>query len=237
MKSLIIGAGEIGQSLHDIIRLKHKGSCIRDKKDVITYGNVEVLNICYPYSKDFVKDTKAYIKQYNPKVTIIHSTVKAGTTAKCGDMVVHSPIHGKHPDLSGGIRTFTKYIGGDNVYAVYLANKFLQEADINTRIVADSKTSELSKILCTSYYGWNILFMKEVAKICKKEKVPFHEVYTEWNWFYNTGYGKLNMPQFVRPVLDPVKGKIGGHCVVNNCDLLDSFITETIKDKNKEYES
>ncbi|MBT4732915.1 hypothetical protein HOB87_13235 [Candidatus Woesearchaeota archaeon] len=213
--------------------MQRHNAFIRDKEDLELKG-VEVLNICYPYSKDFVKITKKYIKQYKPKVTIIHSTVKAGTTSKCGDMVVHSPVHGKHPDLTGGIKTFTKYVGGDNTYAVYIADKFLKEAGIKTKIVANAKTSELSKVLCTSYYGWNILFMKEVAKICKKEGVPFHEVYTDWNWLYNVGYGKLDMPQFVRPVLDPIQGKIGGHCVVNNCDLLDSFITRTIKEKNNE---
>ena len=160
--------------------------------------------------------------------------MKPGTTKKCG--AVHSPVHGKHPDLKEGIETFVKYVGGDNAYDVRLASKFLQEAGINIKQVADSKTSELSKILCTSYYGWNILFMKEVVEICKRENVPFHEVYTDWNWLYGQGYNKLGMPQFRRPVLDPMKGKIGGHCVVNNCHLFDNFITDTIRAKNKEYE-
>ena len=234
-KSLIIGAGEIGSSLHEVLKEKHE-SHIRDKENYPLDG-VEVLNICYPPFKDFVKVTKEYIKQYSPKVTIIHSTVAPGTTEKCGSMVVHSPIHGKHPNLAEGIRTFVKYVGGNNAEAAYLACKFLKEAGIKTKIVANSKTSELSKILCTSYYVLNILFMKEVAKICKKQGVSFYEVYTDWNWLYNLGYQKLNSPQFTRPVLDPLSGKIGGHCVVNNCDLLDSFITNTIKAKNKEYEN
>ena len=234
-KTLIIGSGEIGKSLYEVLREKHE-THIRDKEDYKLDG-VEILNICYPPSKDFVKITKGYIAQYKPKVTIIHSTVAPGTTEKCGDMVVHSPVHGKHPNLAEGIRTFIKYVGGNNAYAVYLASKFLKEAGIGTKIVANSKTSELSKILCTSYYGWNLLFMKEVAKICQKQGVSFYEVYTDWNWLYNLGYQKLNSPQFMRPVLDPMPGKIGGHCVVNNCDLLDSFITNTIKQKNKEYEN
>jgi len=234
MRNLIIGNGEIGKSLYRVLVRKHE-SYIRDIEDMAV-DDIRVLNICYPYSKDFVKNTKKYIKQYNPEVTIIHSTVKPGTTKMCGDMVVHSPVHGKHPNLDGGIKTFVKYIGGDNIYAVYCADKFLKEAGVNVKVVADSKTSELSKILCTTYYGWNILFMKEVAGICKKYNVPFHEVYTDWNWLYNAGYNKLDMPQFTRPVLDPIKGKIGGHCVVNNCSLLDSFITNTIKEKNNEYE-
>lgn len=233
MKTLTIGAGEIGKSLHSVLSGVYE-SYIRDKED-LKIEEIDVLNICYPPSKDFVKITKEYIAQYKPRITIIHSTVAPGTTSQCGDMVVHSPIHGKHPNLQQGIKIFVKYIGGNNAYATYLADKFLKGAGIKTKIVSNSKASELSKILCTSYYGWNILFMKEAAKICKKEGVPFHEVYTDWNWFYNLGYDQLNMPQFRRPVLDPIPGKIGGHCVVENCDLLDSFITKTIKEKNEEY--
>lgn len=233
MRTLIIGAGEIGKSLHSVLSEKHE-TYIRDKED-LELENIDVLNICYPPVKDFVKITKGYIAQYKPRLTIIHSTVVPGTTKQCGDMVVHSPVHGKHPNLQGGIKTFVKYIGGDNPYANYLADKFLKEAGIKTKVVASSKTSELSKIFCTTYYGWNILFMKEMVKICEKEGVPFHEVYTDWNWLYNLGYKELGMPQFIRPVLDPVKGKIGGHCVVENCALYDTFITRTIKDKNDEY--
>ncbi|MEK9208109.1 MAG: hypothetical protein AAB922_06485 [Patescibacteria group bacterium] len=233
MKTLTIGAGEIGKSLHQVFSEKYE-SYLRDKED-LKLENIDVLNICYLPSKDFVKNTKEYIKQYKPRLTIIHSTVAPGTTAKCGEMVVHSPTHGKHPNLVGGIKTFVKYIGGDDTYAVYIADKFLKGAGIKTKIVANSKTSELSKIFCTSYYGWNLLFMKEMAKMCKKENVPFHEVYIDWNWLYNIGYEQLGMPQFRRPVLEPIKGKIGGHCVVENCTLYDNFITRTIKEKNEEY--
>ena len=233
MKTLVIGAGEIGKSLHKVLS-EHYEAHIRDKED-LKLENIDVLNICYPPSKDFVKITKEYIKQYKPRLTIIHSTVAPGTTAKCGDNVVHSPVHGKHPDLVGGIKTFIKYIGGNDAYSAYLADKFLKGAGIKTKIVANSKTSELSKILCTSYYGWNIIFMKEVAKICKKENVSFYEVYTDWNWLYNIGNEQIGMPQFKRPVLDPIPGKIGGHCVVENSHLIKSFITDMIIEKNEEY--
>ena len=233
MRNLIIGAGEIGKSLYEVLRQNHE-TYIKDK-GALKLERVEVLNICYPYHKDFVKTTKEYIKEYSPKVVIIHSTVKPGTTKLCGDLCVHSPIHGKHPNLSQGIKTFVKYIGGGDIYSVYLADKFLKEAGIDTQIIANSKTSELSKIFCTSYYGWNIIFMKEMAKICKKEGVSFKEVYNDWNIFYNKGYDSLGMEKFRRPVLEPIKGRIGGHCVVENSDLYSSFITDTIKIKNNEY--
>lgn len=233
MKNLIIGGGEIGKSLFDVIKDKHE-TYIRDK-DELKLDGVEVLNICYPPIKDFIRITKSYIKQYNPKVTIIHSTVSPGTTEKCGEMVVHSPVHGKHPNLQGGIRTFVKYVGGNNAYAVNLANKFLKQGGIKTKVVANSKTSEISKIMCTSYYGWNIIFMKEMVEICKRYGVPFNEVYSDWNFLYNAGYNELGMSQFIRPILEPMNGPIGGHCVVNNAYLLKSLITDLIVKKNDEY--
>lgn len=233
MKSLIIGAGEIGKSLHEVLQTAHE-SHIRDKED-LKLDKVDVLNICYPYFKDFTAQTKKYIAQYKPKVTIIHSTVKPGTTKACGDFVVHSPCHGRHPRLAQGIMTFTKYVGGENIYATYMADKFLQEAGIKTEVVTNSATSELSKIMCTSYYGWNLLFMKEMVSICKKAGVPFSEVYTRWNSHYNEGYAQMGYPQFIRPVLDPMPGEIGGHCIVPNCELAENYITTTIKERNKLY--
>ena len=234
-KTLIIGNGEVGKSLAQVLAPYHEVH-IRDKNDEeLGLEGIEVLNICYPPSPEFVEQTKKYIKKYKPKLTIIHSTVPIGTTRSLGKWVVHSPIHGKHPDLSAGIKTFVKYVGGAHPSAVYMATQFLGKAGINAKVVSSPEASELSKIMCTSYYGWNILFMKEVEKLCEKLNIDFSDVYTRWNWEYNYGYQKLNMSWFTRPVLDPMPGGIGGHCVVNNAKLLDSFITNTIVEKNNQY--
>ena len=233
MRSLIIGSGEIGKSLHNVLSAKHE-SHIRDLEDY-PLEDVEVLNICYPPIKDFVEVTKKYIAKYKPKITIIHATVPVGTTRQCGENVVHSPVHGKHPNLAKGILTFTKYIGGVDIYATHMATKFLREAGITTKVVASPEASEISKIMCTSYYGWNIIFMKEMVEICKQNNVPFNEVYTEWNWHYNDGYNKLGNPEFTRPILFPTPGRIGGHCVVENSFLTENFITKTIRERNKKY--
>ena len=112
MRTLILGTGEIGTSLARVLSRAHVVYG-KDKEGEIKFFDFgspvpatskndtwDVLNICYPPSKDFVKITKVYIAQYKPKVTIIHSTVAPGTTIKCGPNVVHSPIHGKHPDIS-----------------------------------------------------------------------------------------------------------------------------------------
>lgn len=243
MKTLIIGAGEVGKSLQKVLSPKHE-THIRDIDGKITLPEGwpidpkqgwDVLNICYPPGKNFIKITKDYIKLYNPHITIIHSTIPPGTTEKCGRMVVHSPIHGKHPDIERGILTYVKYLGGENPYAVHIAREFLSAANIKVKVVANSKTSELSKILCTTYYGWNIVFMKEVVKICEKYKVPFSEIYQDWNVLYNNGNIESGVQNYNRPVLKPFPGKIGGHCVVENCRLLKSDITDFIIKKNDEY--
>lgn len=231
-KSIIIGAGEVGSSLYRVLEAIYKKDILlRDKiPDFGIDSDISFLNICYPYSDSFIEDTKNYISQYKPIVaTIIHSTVPVGTTRKCGKACVHSPIHGKHPNLADGIRTFVKYVGGANINTVYMARHYLEKAGIATRMVANPEVSELSKILCTTYYGWNIIFAKEVATICKEMDLPFKEVYTDWNREYNKGYTALDMGQFARPVLEAVEGRIGGHCVINNAKLLDSFATKFLK--------
>jgi len=240
-KSIIIGAGEVGRSLYKVLEATYKKAIVlRDKepdKEIHCIENdfhnssVSFLHICYPYSDLFIDYTKNYIQQYKPSIaTIIHSTVPVGTTRKCGEYCVHSPIHGKHPNLADGIKTFVKYVGGENNVTVYSTRYYLEMAGIPTKMVSSPEASELSKILCTTYYGWNIVFCKEVAAICKELGVSFKEVYTNWNKEYNKGYTELGMSQFVRPVLEPIEGKIKGHCVVNNTKLLDSAITNLIKE-------
>jgi hypothetical protein len=62
-----------------------------------------------------------------------------------------------------------------------------------------------------------------MAKICKKEKVNFDDVATEFNKTYNEGYTKLGKKNVVRPVLFVDDKPIGGHCVVPNAKILKKF--------------
>lgn len=244
-KSIIIGAGEVGHSLYKVLEATYKKAIVlrdREPNKETHYvesnfhnGSISFLHICYPFSDSFIKDTQDYIEQYKPSATIIHSTVPVGTTRKCGKYCVHSPIHGKHPHLADGIKTFTKYVGGENVGRVYLARRYLEMAGISTKMVSSPEVSELSKILCTTYYGWNIVFCKEIAAICEDLGLPFKEVYTDWNKEYNKGYTQLGMGQFVRPVLEPVEGRLGGHCVVNNLKLFDSAVAILIREFDNGY--
>ena len=234
-RTLILGAGEIGRSLKEILD-PHFEVIIKDK-DAIAFPNETygVIHICYPYSDKFVEITKNYISLHNPRLVIVHSTVRPGTIEQLPRFVVHSPVNGKHPNLAKSMLTFTKVVGGNDVFAVYEAVKLLNLVGVKTHVFSNSRTSELAKVLCTTQYGWHLVLMKEIARICNEFKVPFHEVYTEWNNIYNQGYSEFGEMRFMRPNLFPMDGPIGGHCVIPNCNLLDDFITSTIKGRNDLY--
>ena len=229
-KHLIIGAGETGTALKKVLSPRYDVA-IRDIDNSIS-GPFPVLHICYPPIKDFVAVTKKYIEEYLPGLVIIHATVPVGTTRKVGEIAVHSPIRGVHPNLHKGIMTFIKYFGGEKARE---AARIFSRAGVKTKILKNPETTELAKILDTTYYGWNIIFAKETKRICDTLNLDFQEVYTIPNMDYNAGYKKLRKPNVIRPVLKPTPGKIGGHCLIPNCELLDDWLTKTIKERNKKY--
>ncbi len=233
MKSLIIGKGEVGKSLYRILktthptRIKNKEVLPEEKKG--TKVKFTILHICFSYFKGFEKEVKKYQKRYNPKYTVIHSTVPVGSSRKC--RAYHSPIRGEHPDLTKDIKTFVKYLGPKNL----VLKIYFELAGIKVKMLDKPETTELLKILSTTYYAWNIVFCKEVKKICDKYKLDFDKIYTRANETYNEGYTKLGKINVIRPVLKPTKGPIGGHCLIPNCRLLKNEITSFILKLNKKY--
>jgi UDP-N-acetyl-D-mannosaminuronate dehydrogenase len=176
----------------------------------------------------------------NPELTIIHSTVIPGTTKKLADifngMVVHSPIRGTHPDLYKGIKIFTKYIGTDNKKAGNLAKKHMRDLGIRTKIFFPSKTTEVGKLLDTTYYGICIAWYGEMKKICDKFKINFYQTVTDFNNTYNKGYTKIGKKNVVRPVLYPPINRIGGHCIISNAKILKKFLKSKFIDSILDYE-
>jgi len=235
MKSLIIGNGEVGNSLHRIL----SDSYIRDIKDEIIFNNIKLgrtegilsfkcLHICFPYNKDFVKQVKKYQKAYKPKYTIIHSTVPVGTSKKCN--AYHSPVRGVHPNLEEGLRTFVKYLAPKS----RCLKRYFRKNGIKIEFMEKPEETEFAKIMSTTYYGWNILFEKEMYRLCQKHNLNFNKVYEDWNKTYNSGYAALGKQNVIRPVLKQVNGKIGGHCVVQNLKLFKTKITNFINKYNQE---
>lgn len=217
MKSLVIGAGQIGKALHQIFSKAHECS-IRDKDDLI-YSDVSVLHIAYPYSDEFVNSTKGYIHQYNPELTVIHSTVAVGTTDELGEHVVHSPERGRFPNLADQMFVFPKFIGGGNIYDQALAKEYFDELGWQTVLVPNSKWTELSKLLSNVHLALEIAWRQEVDRIAVElTGEPANAIYSSWEHSYVKALAKLEEIQLIRPIMRP--NPIGGHCILPCTDIL-----------------
>lgn len=239
----IIGTGEVGSAIKKIAEKKHRVFTKDRTKDELQAHRIDVLHICIPYSAQFISIVVKAMKEYVPALTLIESTVAPRTTVaiykKTKRLICHSPIRGVHPNLYRGIQTFIKYIGPTSKAAGQKARSYYNGLGLHTQLYANAETTEIAKLMDTTYYGWNIIFQKEMAKICKKNNISLEEAYTKWNETYNEGYKKLNMPHVVRPVLKNYPGKIGGHCIISNCQILEKTIanpiSKTILKQNKTY--
>jgi len=231
MRTLIIGAGEVGKSLYKVLASYYETQ-IMDKTPISVKG-VQIMHICFPYSEHFVDFVKKYIKTYHPKYTVIHSTVALGTTRKCGRNVWHSPVRGVHPHLDDGIRTFVKYIGGKYNEEV---SKYFEALGIAIKFVDKPETTEALKLWSTTQYGLMIMIQKEIYRWCKEKGLDFYDIYIDPNKTYNEGYHKLGMPWVNRPVLRHMKGAIKGHCILPNAKILDNWMAKLLLKRNKDYE-
>lgn len=219
----ILGMGEVGKAIASF----YEDPYTMDLENGHFPENLDILHICIPWSNDFIA-TVVKTAHHHAKggLVIIHSTVPVGTTEHIGThlqatLLVHSPIRGVHPHLAEGIREFVKYIGADTPGAARIAAEHFEELGLKIDISLHSRTTELLKLLDTTYYGIAIAFHDYAAKLCELEGLKFEQVMTKPNVSYNEGYAGLGMAHVVRPVLfPPAEGKIGGHCVVPNAELL-----------------
>lgn len=226
-KILLIGKGEVGSAIFEAEKNVGNDLYVIDPSKNVgardTPECFDVTHICIPYSDTFIKTVSEYVNKYTTKLVIIHSTVAIGTTQKIRKLtkvpVVHSPIRGVHPDLHKGLMTFVKYVGG-TLADTKKAKRYLESLGIIVHYSGKAKATELAKILSTSYYGYNILFAKQVSYMCKKFKVDYNEVYKHFNETYNMGYALLDKPNVIRPVLTAPEEIVGGHCITQNFELL-----------------
>lgn len=227
MKTLIIGEGEIGSSLFNVLSREYdtymRGEDVLELPENLEF---DIIHIAFPYSDKFIEFVEKYRKRFKPKYVVVHSTVPVGTCSKL--KAIHSPCIGIHPDLTESLYVFTKYLGGQGANEV--ANYF-RRAGIKVYIVDKSEATEYMKIMSTTFYGLMIEFTKQVKLDCKKLDIPF-ELFTLWNINYNNGYEKLGYPEYKKPILTPILTEISGHCVLPNTKLLENDFTELIKRRN-----
>jgi UDP-N-acetyl-D-mannosaminuronate dehydrogenase len=218
MVHLVIGFGEVGKSLFNILQgekywlTRHDGTW-KDQP-------FDVMHICIPYNENTKDDFKKYIQMGKDKssLIIVHSSTPVGTCDGLG--VIHSPIHGVHPHLEEGIKTFPKTFGGLNKTDIGIAAMIFEQLGIKTRTYENARTTEALKLWSTTQYGRMIMLEKEIYEWCQENDVDFDAVYTQHNQDYNEAYLKLGRPDVVRPWLKHIPGPIGGHCVLPNAKLL-----------------
>jgi hypothetical protein len=228
MKNLIIGLGEIGKAVQEVIDptaniydIKLRSSF--NRKRII---NVDIMHICFPYTDSFITQVWDYIAQYEPQHVVVWSTVPMGVTKKLGRRVIHTPVEGKHPDLANSIRLMTRWIGYNDLDSAKFFDKYFKKAKLKTRLVEDTRVTEGLKLLSTTEYGINLMFADYKKRVFDDIDADF-ELTKEWNRDYNKLYKKLGLDkQFQKFVLDAPEGVIGGHCVRENSRLLNKLFPD-----------
>ena len=241
MTDVILGMGEVGQTLFDLL-VDRKFDCVGidlDNSKCKKYSenevikNPEYLHICLPGEltgfTDIVLNWINKIK--NIQVVIIHSTVKPGTTKiiqeKLSIPILFSPVRGVHKRFLNDIKKYTKFISFDGTEIDSKIKRDLENRFEKIDWMSTTKTAELAKILVdTTYYGWLINYAQITKMICEKENVDFEEM---WK-FADEIHENLGN----RPKMFP--GIIGGHCVIPNLDLVGYENLEIIKKINEMYE-
>ena len=230
-KVMVIGLGEIGKPLLDVISRHHKTVGIDIAPPAEQPGDIDVMHVCYPFRiDDFIGQTAKYIAQYGPRLTIINSTVSVGTTRdvakRSGKVVVNSPVRGKHTRMAADLLHYEKFVGGLDTESAERAARHFESVGMKTRVLSSSEATELAKLTETTYFGLLIAWAQEVERYCDQLGVNYDEIVSIYDEI---------------PFFPPVKyfpGVIGGHCVMSNIDILKrqhhSDILKAIESSNKQ---
>ena len=241
MTDIILGMGEVGETLFDLL-VDRKFDCIgidlEDSKcknytENKIIENPQYLHVCLP--GELEKFTDIVIEWINEikniQVVVIHSTVKPGTTKSIQERlsipILFSPVRGVHRRFLDDIKKYTKFISFDHAEINSEIKKDLEKRFRKVEWMSTTKTAELAKILVdTTYYGWLINYAQITKMICEKENVDFDEM---WK-FADEIHENLGN----RPKMFP--GIIGGHCVIPNLNLVEYENLDVIKTINEMYE-
>lgn len=227
--SLIVGMGEIGRAVREVITSNDK-VVTYDKTDDDFYFDVnpDILHICFPYSEVFLEEVSWYIDGVKPWHVIIWSTVPIGTTKQIKG-AVHSPVEGKHPQIATSIKNSTRWLGAnDLIEGEFFANYF-KMLFMKTKVIYDSDHTEALKLLSTTEYGLNIEFARYKKQVANKIGMDY-QLTKEWNRDYNKLYHNLHMDWAQKYVLDAPSGPKGGHCVTPNAQFLhDQYPDELVR--------
>lgn len=203
MTDLVVGVGEIGRPILDLLRLRNfkvsgydpnisefSATPIEEKYDMI--------HICVPYldQKQFDGIVKPYT--FLTDVVVIHSTVSVGTSKRLG--AIYSPIRGVHHDMLNCLKSFTKY---------YAHHEDLLEFE--KRFPKCIRVDDHDKLERTKH----VLVARYAAEMALDRYFQKHyPYYRELTFELNEKYGIL-------PIYYNDMKEFGGHCIKPNIEFLD----------------
>ncbi len=223
-KVLVLGLGEVGRPIFEIIRESGKfevyGYDVVPEKTIHKLEeipqSVDYIHVCFPcFSKEtFIKEVEKYIKLFNPKLIIVHSTVIPGTCREIHGVynvhVVHSPVRGVHTKMKEHLKFWTKWIGPVCDVCRTLAEKHLRDIGFKVRVASNAETTELSKLWETVLRAILITSWHDIHRTAKIFNADIREI-AEF-------IGEVHEVLKDRPIYFP--GVIGGHCLIPNTRLL-----------------
>jgi len=242
-KNVVVGLGEIG---NPICKLISKNSItigydidkkLMNQKKFKKYEQNETLtlHICIPFSTKFIKNVQNLVKQFQPEILVIHSTISPSTTSilqsKLKIPVIYSATRGVHKRMYSDLKRYTKFfaISSNAPKKQFAINEFKKNMRIHgvkTKQMSKPETLELAKIICdTSYLGWLINYAQLSNMIAINYNVNYDEM-----WTFSDEIDKFLGN---RPKMYP--GFIGGHCVIPNLDLMHNQTLDLIKKINSKY--
>lgn len=223
MNSLVVGMGEIGTAVSEVVRaFDIVETYDRRDSEMPSVGNLDVLHICFPYSLDFVADVTEYIQQFAPTHVVVWSTVQIGATRAIGPNVAHSPVEGKHPDLAFSILKGTRWVGANTQETREFFEGYFARMGMDVMAVPSTETTEFLKLRSTSKYGINIAWAEYEKQVSDQLGISYEYV-KMFDMDYNRLYKTLGLEMYQRYILEPPSGPIGGHCVVPNAKLLNEI--------------
>ena len=219
-KILIVGYGEVGKPLFEVVRGVYPEVEWLDVADKKIDISPDIMHITFPEQTraGFVSSSVRYIERFSPELVLIETTVTPGTTLDINRnlrkkvLLCHSPVRGNLPEgMKKGLLQYTKFVGPVSQEAGAKAREYYETLGVKTYICSSPIETELGKIFETTYRGLMMSWFQEIHRICRHFEAQYDQV-VEF-----VGSTEREGKQ-ARPVFHP--GVIGGHCIIPNAEKL-----------------
>ncbi|MGD8505669.1 MAG: hypothetical protein PVF15_03285 [Candidatus Bathyarchaeota archaeon] len=221
MRVIVVGLGEVGSAIHELVKQFHETETLDIKPKKIA-GFFDVMHICFPCTNKFVENVLNYTRQFTPKLLLIESTTRPGTTDIIkkelpATLVCHSPVRGRHEEsLLKGIKMYTKYIGPCSSQAAGFAKRYYTEVGLNVYVANSPLETEFAKLMNLAYFGTCIGMFQEFERVIQKCGLKRVDLMNFIGSTQTESQGTAPRPLYYG-------GYIGGHCVTPALRMLQEF--------------